>query len=110
MLLYAKGNAKASVVTKLATERSWNGSAYECFLCHRDFKKLVGLNDHLRSPVHEKKMYRCPPGYAGCATEFRALSALCQHVESETCGIRRFSRNMQDYLGDLTSNMKKLGL
>ncbi|EPS99952.1 hypothetical protein FOMPIDRAFT_1123410 [Fomitopsis schrenkii] len=110
MLMYVEDNANTSVVATLATERSWNGSAYECFLCHREFKKLVGLNDHLRSPVHEERMYRCPLGYAGCAAEFKALSALCQHVESEKCGIRRFNIQMQDYLGDLTNNMKKLGI
>ena len=110
MLAYAQHGTAPSVVSTLATERSWNGQAYECFLCHREFKTLVGLNDHLRSPVHEERMYRCPLGYAGCGAEFKALSALCQHVESETCGIRRFNRQMQDYLGDLTRNMNRLGI
>ena len=111
MVAYAQSDSESrtSVVT-LATEHAWNGSAYECFLCHRECRTLAGLNCHLASPVHEEKMYHCPRAYSGCGTEFKALSALCQHVESERCTIRRFNRKMQDFLGDVTSNMKRLGI
>ncbi|KZT69380.1 hypothetical protein DAEQUDRAFT_726665 [Daedalea quercina L-15889] len=108
MIAYGEGGT-GSVVT-WATERAWNGWKYECFLCHREFHTLAALNQHLASPAHEDKMYRCPRGYSGCGAEFKTLSALCQHVESEQCNIRRFNRKMQDYLGDLTSNMKRLGI
>jgi len=34
-----------------ATGRAWNGDGYECYLCHREFAKLQGLNQHLGSPI-----------------------------------------------------------
>jgi Zinc-finger of C2H2 type len=51
----------ATTVT-LATERSWNAlsMAYECFLCHKTFNSLPWLNQHLQSPVHQDKIYKCP--------------------------------------------------
>ncbi|KAH9168398.1 hypothetical protein EDB89DRAFT_2245230 [Lactarius sanguifluus] len=61
------------------TERSWNGMEYECFLCHSTFKTIDRLNQHLKSPAHDEKIYRCPK--PDCRVEFAALSALCQHVE-----------------------------
>ncbi|KAI9435082.1 hypothetical protein H4582DRAFT_1972752 [Lactarius indigo] len=81
-----------------ATELSWNGRAYECFLCHSVFKTLDSLNRHLKSPVHHEKIYRCPK--QDCRVEFPTLSALCQHVERGTCGVGRFSqvRNAMDSL------------
>ncbi|KZT69383.1 hypothetical protein DAEQUDRAFT_669706 [Daedalea quercina L-15889] len=109
MIGYREGGS-APTVTTWATERAWNGRAYECFMCHREFKALVSLNKHLASPAHEEKMYRCPRGYEGCGAEFSTLSALSQHVESERCGIRRFNNQIQNYLGDLTSNMKRLAM
>jgi len=36
-----------------ATEKSWNGWAYECYLCHRTFSTLHGINQHLSSPVRK---------------------------------------------------------
>ncbi|KAH9035783.1 hypothetical protein EDB85DRAFT_1943106 [Lactarius pseudohatsudake] len=81
-----------------ATERSWNGRAYECFLCHSMFNTLDSLNRHLKSPAHDQKIYRCPK--LDCRIEFVTLSALCQHVERGTCGVGRFSqvRNAMDSL------------
>ena len=73
-----------------ATERSWNGEAYECFLCHSTFDTLARLNQHLQSPRHEDKIYRCPK--SDCATKFVTLSGLCQHVEGGSCGVRTFRR------------------
>lgn len=40
--------------------------------------------------MHEQNIYRCPKG--GCGREFRALSGLVQHVESESCGLMRFAQ------------------
>jgi len=73
-----------------ATEISWNGEAYECFLCNSEFLTLPRLNQHLRSPRHDEKIYRCPQ--SDCRTEFVTLSGLCQHVEGRTCGVRMFKR------------------
>lgn len=36
-----------------ATDMAWNGDAYECYLCHRDFNSLRGLNQHLASPARK---------------------------------------------------------
>ncbi|GBE86807.1 hypothetical protein SCP_1000490 [Sparassis crispa] len=100
-----------SVVTQVwATERSWNGEEYECFLCHRGFRSLLALNAHLQSPVHADKGYRCPKTWRGCGKEFKTLSALCQHVESEQCGVRRFSKEMQNVIESMSSKMKKITL
>ncbi|CAG8956434.1 hypothetical protein HYFRA_00003818 [Hymenoscyphus fraxineus] len=74
----------------IATSRSWNGRAYECPLsCNREFNTLHGLNNHLKSPFHEQNIYRCPG--RGCGREYKVLSGLVQHVESESCGVMRFS-------------------
>lgn len=78
----------------LASEISWNGYHYECYLCHREFGNLQSLNQHLNSPVHEQKLYRCPG--RGCGREYTALSGLVMHVESESCGVMRFSQ-VQDH-------------
>ncbi|EPE24819.1 C2H2 and C2HC zinc finger [Glarea lozoyensis ATCC 20868] len=74
----------------VATEHAWNGDGYECYLCHREFDRLSGLNNHMRSPVHEQKIYQCPG--RGCGREYKALSGLVQHVESESCGVMRFGQ------------------
>ena len=76
-------------VQTIATARSFNGSGYECYLCRREFSTLNGLNNHLRSPVHEQNFYRCPG--RGCGREYKVLSGLVQHVESESCGLMRFA-------------------
>ncbi|KAI0249119.1 hypothetical protein BJV78DRAFT_1103694, partial [Lactifluus subvellereus] len=78
-----------------ATDRSWNGEAYECFLCNSTFRTLAGLNQHLQSPFHERKIYRCPK--PDCNIQFAALSALCQHVEGGSCGVRMF-RQVRDIM------------
>lgn len=104
------GGGQPEVITTWATERSWNGRAYECFLCHREFRLLTALNQHLASPAHEAKdkKYRCPRSIAGCGREFTLLSSLCQHVESEQCEIRRFNEHFQKQIEDLTNNMKRI--
>ncbi|KAK6615007.1 zinc finger protein [Botrytis cinerea] len=76
--------------TNIATERSWNGFHYECPMCNRGFSTLQALNSHLGSPVHDQRMYRCPG--RSCGREFSVLSGLVQHVESESCGVMRFSK------------------
>ena len=73
-----------------ATKRSWNGEAYECFLCNATYRTLAQLNQHLRSPAHEEKIYKCPK--PDCGVEFVTLSGLCQHVEGGSCGVRMFRK------------------
>ncbi|GAP91258.1 putative zinc finger protein [Rosellinia necatrix] len=72
-----------------ATEHTWNGYYYECYLCHRAFKSLKSLNQHLQSPTHQQKLYRCP-NHSGCGKEFTSLAGLCNHLESESCQFMRF--------------------
>jgi hypothetical protein len=80
-------------VEMIATERAWNGYYYECYLCTREFETLQALNSHIKSPVHEQAIYRCPK--ASCGREYKLLSGLIQHVESETCGVMRFNQVQQ---------------
>ena len=88
-----------------ATELSFDGTAYECFLCHSTFTTLARLNQHLQSPRHEDKIYRCPK--MDCQTEFVTLSGLCQHVEGGSCGIRMF-RQVRDVMDGLTRSFNTL--
>lgn len=93
--------------TTWATELSWNEvcDAYECFLCNATFRTLAQLNQHLSSPRHEDKIYRCPK--ADCRTEFVTLSGLCQHVEGGSCGVRMF-RRVRDTMESLTRGFNAL--
>ncbi|CZT03158.1 related to zinc finger protein [Rhynchosporium agropyri] len=96
-------------VQDIATERSWNGRAYACYLCRRQFGTLRGLNAHINSPVHEQSIYRCPG--RGCGRDYKILSGLVQHVESESCGLMRFAQvqqqarnGVQSFVGRMISN------
>lgn len=77
----------------IATEKSWNGYGFECYLCDRQFGQLYALNQHLRSPAHDQNLYRCPE--RGCRREYKVLSGLIMHFESESCGFVRFSSVQQ---------------
>ncbi|TGO10716.1 hypothetical protein BTUL_0127g00150 [Botrytis tulipae] len=92
--------------TNIATERSWNGLCYECSMCHRGFNTLQGLNGHLRSPVHDQRMYRCPG--PSCGREFIVLSGLVQHVESESCGVMRFANVQKSASGGIDKMVRKM--
>lgn len=87
----------------IATERSFNGSGYECYFCHREFGKLTSLNSHLKSPAHESKNYKCPK----CKAGFRVISSLVQHFESESCGFVRFN-TVNQIANDITAQMSRL--
>ncbi|KAH9941425.1 hypothetical protein B0H21DRAFT_697029 [Amylocystis lapponica] len=105
------GGRQGTVVTDMwATERTWNGYAYECILCFRTFPELSRLNAHLHSPAHEDRIYHCPEGRNGCGAQFTTLSGLCQHVESESCGVHRFKGEMENLLDSLTSRMRRIAL
>ncbi|EJC99647.1 uncharacterized protein FOMMEDRAFT_93335 [Fomitiporia mediterranea MF3/22] len=82
----------------LATQLSWNGKRYECFLCHGQYATQAGLNQHLKSPRHLQDVYHCP--MRNCEMEFTVLSALCQHAEMGSCGIResRMAKSAMEYL------------
>jgi len=95
-------NAKSTIY---ATKKSWNGHAFECSLCHKLFSKLQSLNQHLQSPPHMSKEYRCPN--RSCGKEFTTLSGVVRHLEDGKCGgvkieaIQRATHNLIDRFSNL---------
>jgi len=85
------------VVTSYVTERAFNGTDYECYLCHRTFRTLNTLNSHIGSPAHDANEFKCPK----CKRECKLISSLMQHIESEVCGIAKFD-SVGDFARDLT--------
>ena len=90
-----------------ASERSWNGYRYECYLCHSGYSSLTSLNQHLSSPIHQDKIYICPA--STCRARFTTLSALCQHIESEKCGVSKF-KAVQHTMDSVLGQMGRLTL
>ncbi|KIY65599.1 hypothetical protein CYLTODRAFT_437797 [Cylindrobasidium torrendii FP15055 ss-10] len=82
------GPAVQSRTTYIATPAAWNGYAYECYLCHRNYRGLDDLNKHLASAAHDAKEFQCPHG--SCRKKFTIISALIKHIESESCGLAKF--------------------
>jgi len=106
-LICGPGGCEPPTTTWQATEYSWNGMEYECYLCHKGFGTLNRLNQHLQSPFHKEKIYRCPK--SDCRIEFKTLSALFQHVEGGSCGVQRF-RQVRDAMDRLTRSVNALTL
>ncbi|KAH6644751.1 hypothetical protein C7974DRAFT_430449 [Boeremia exigua] len=92
-----------------ATSASWNPyiGKYECYLCHKAFSELHSLNSHVNSPAHKDNVYHCPG--QTCRKEFRALAALFNHLESETCGAVRFDA-VQRNVGGILSGQRRICL
>ncbi|KAJ3941993.1 uncharacterized protein N0V96_007478 [Colletotrichum fioriniae] len=92
-----------------ATNRTYNYhiDAYECYLCHRAFSSLNGLNQHLNSPVHQQKLYHCPNHR--CGREYTTLAAVINHLESESCGYMRF-KAVQKNVGQILDPRRMLSL
>ncbi|OOQ90548.1 zinc finger protein [Penicillium brasilianum] len=90
-----------------ATSRAYNGTYWECYICHKFFNTSQALNQHLNSPVHRQKMYHCP-NKRSCGKEFVTLAALFNHLESESCGLMRFERvqNIQQGFIDAVINRR----
>ncbi|KAK7692187.1 hypothetical protein QCA50_003810 [Cerrena zonata] len=101
-------SSNSPVTQTWATGRSWNGEAYECFLCHKEYRSLSSLNQHLQSAAHQDKKYRCPPAWDGCNAQFKTLSGLMQHVESGSCDVERFRRRFTKVITDITDGMRML--
>lgn len=76
-----------------ATGSTYNRYSWESYPCQREFKLRSGLNQHINSPAHQKKVshysnrVRCK--------EFVALATLFNHLESETCEFMRFEKAQQ---------------
>ncbi|KAI1385410.1 uncharacterized protein F4822DRAFT_412972 [Hypoxylon trugodes] len=86
-----------------ATAQAWNGYAYECYLCHRQFGRLESLNQHLSSPAHKQNLYHCPRRIS-CGREFTTLAGLMNHLESESCGYTKFENVQQSVRGIVSSD------
>lgn len=63
------------------------------------------MNAHVNSPAHKEKVYHCP-GRA-CSREFKALAALFNHLESETCGTVKFEA-VQRNVGGILSGQRMI--
>lgn len=74
------------------TDLAFNGSYWECYICHREFATKSGLNQHLNSATHQQKLYHCPNARGGCSKEFTTLAGLFNHLESESCEFMRFEK------------------
>ena len=62
----------------------WNGSLYLCDVCDAKFSTRGAVISHLRSPVHDDKIYKCKKSgdWDGCGNEYTTLGALLQHIDS----------------------------
>lgn len=112
-----------------ASDASWNGRGFECYLCHRTFSQLAGLNQHLSSPVRksfpilteiysrsaadkptspsdQQALYHCP-NRNGCGKEFSSLAGLMNHLESESCNFTRFE-NVQRSVQEIVSSDRRI--
>ncbi|THH04170.1 hypothetical protein EW145_g5721 [Phellinidium pouzarii] len=87
------------------TEQSWNGDAYECFLCNRKFHAFDALDAHLKSLYHREAKYLCPN--TECGNEYQVLSALCQHVERGNCGVGR-NRQVQSIMNGMAGGIRSI--
>ncbi|TPX15277.1 uncharacterized protein E0L32_004554 [Thyridium curvatum] len=79
-----------------ANENCWNGYCYECYICHREFKTLDSLNQHLKSPTHQQALYHCPN--PNCRLDFKVLAGLFNHLDSESCGMMRFEQVQKEFV------------
>lgn len=105
--LIAGPSRQPEVVSLRATVAAWNGYAFECILCHKNYHSLPALNAHLNSPAHADKIFRCPTQYNGCNTEFSTLSGLLQHVERSSCGVTMFQRQIRNVMDNVTQGMNR---
>jgi len=92
-------------VTYVANDASWNGAAYECYLCNNTYGSLRALNQHLASPRHQEKFYICRG--VSCGSRFTTLSGLWQHIESEKCDVIKF-RAVRTTMDSVLGQMKAL--
>ncbi|OAL48484.1 hypothetical protein IQ07DRAFT_543416 [Pyrenochaeta sp. DS3sAY3a] len=96
-----------SDVETIATGAAFNGSSYECYLCHREFNSLRGLNQHLNSPTHSQSLYHCPN--RSCARDFVSLASMFNHLESESCSFIRFEKVQENVQNIITGRQRLLG-
>ncbi|QUC22428.1 uncharacterized protein UV8b_06669 [Ustilaginoidea virens] len=74
--------------------------------CGKVFKKKPGLVNHLRSPAHSDRQYRCPY----CLRPFKSLTAITAHVESSSVSCRiRETDGYGAFVDQLTAGMVDVG-
>ncbi|KAE8317096.1 hypothetical protein BDV41DRAFT_584624 [Aspergillus transmontanensis] len=78
---HKEGSSQSSTTTN-----AFNGSCWECSLCHLEFGSATALDSHLNSPFHKQTVYHCPNSKGKCIKEFTTLAALFNHLESGACG------------------------
>ncbi|KAF4582188.1 putative zinc finger protein [Ophiocordyceps camponoti-floridani] len=87
-----------------ATANSYNGSGYECYLCHNEYSQLRHLTQHLNSPRHQSSLYHCPN--SSCRRDFKTLAGIINHFESESCGVTRFDKIQRQMDGFLRGQQR----
>lgn len=92
-----------TVIHYSANERSFNGTAYECYLCRSTFRTLASLNSHLNSAAHDADEFKCPK----CKKKCTLISGLIQHIESNSCGVAKFTQ-IADQTSALTAQFSRL--
>ncbi|KAH6613028.1 hypothetical protein C7974DRAFT_345632 [Boeremia exigua] len=92
---------------QIATDGTWNGSSFECYLCRREYDTLRALNQHLNSPAHSEKLYHCPN--RNCEGQFVRLASLFNHLESESCNFVRFERVQKHVHNFITGGQRLVG-
>jgi len=95
--------AHNTTTTLIATAASFNGKAYECYLCKKKFKQLGSLNTHLNSAAHDEDQFRRPK----CKKDFTVISGFIQHLESQVCGMAKPATIDRQYT-DLTDRLSRL--
>lgn len=99
---------EGSVERKLeATSQAYDpyNDTWDCCLCNRWFCTKQALDQHLSSPIHQQNLYHCPNSI--CRKEFTTLAAAVNHMESESCGYRRFNEvqhAMKNNISAMTSS------
>ncbi|KAJ3534035.1 hypothetical protein NMY22_g7087 [Coprinellus aureogranulatus] len=61
------------------------GIPYACALCHKTFRTVGRLTEHMNSPVHDPAAFKCPG--PKCGQEFALVSGLIQHLQSGRCNL-----------------------
>jgi hypothetical protein len=72
---------------------SMTAQALRCPMCpskRAAFSNLHSLQQHIESPAHSPKVYKCPSlgqelGVTSHSVRFSTLAGLCQHLESDSC-------------------------
>lgn len=55
---------KYESATYSTSQRSWNGRAWQCYFCDREFRTKASLDQHVNSPVRESRVVRGAPAEA----------------------------------------------